>query len=352
MKWDAVIVDLETNGLEPSTSVLQFAGIFIKDGKLQKVVNRYYFPKEELDPEAYLRHRLDEEKIALLRERQGAKYPKWFDEDEELLEELQKLFNSGGWFIGFNTEFDGGFLAQRGLTILRDRAIDVMALYTPVCGIPHYRYGLKFPKLSEAIYCIGFTPRGMHNAVVDAFETYKLFRFYPFHSHQLEHDGPFWDYFLGTEMWKEYPTEFFILKKQLRGEFEDLPPKVVLIEDATEEDKDIKEFNRRGFEVLSDLARVFLERPDVEGVNIDINDSDYPTLVVEFKGRLQLTVVYDEDEGYPSIRVFEVKIGDKTLFEGALDPFRLSENDFEVDVGDDIREVYDELIRFLKTLGG
>jgi len=155
-------------------------------------------------------------------------------------------------------------------------------------------------------------------------------------------------------MWKEYPTEFFILKKQLRGEFEDLPPKVVLIEDAKEDegDKRIKEFNRRGFDVLSDLARVFFENPAVVGFNIDIDDVDYPTLVVRFKGRLQLTVIYDEDDYGSYIRVFWVKIGDKTLFEGNLDPFWGSDNDFSVEVGDDIREVYDELIRFLKTLGG
>jgi len=143
MKRDAVIVDLETNGLEPSTSVLQFAGIFIKDGKLQKVVNRYYFPKEELDPEAYLRHRLDEEKIALLRERQGARYPKWFDEDEELLEELQELFNSGGWFIGFNTEFDGRFLVKRGINLNWNRSILGLLFRNPnVEGIPH---GVFYP---------------------------------------------------------------------------------------------------------------------------------------------------------------------------------------------------------------
>ena len=47
--YDAVVVDLETNGLLKDNSIVQFFTWFLQAGKIRKVINRYnFFPWKKL----------------------------------------------------------------------------------------------------------------------------------------------------------------------------------------------------------------------------------------------------------------------------------------------------------------
>jgi len=47
--YDAVVVDLETNGLLKDNSIVQFFAWFLQAGKIRKVINRYnFFPWKKL----------------------------------------------------------------------------------------------------------------------------------------------------------------------------------------------------------------------------------------------------------------------------------------------------------------
>jgi len=60
--YDAVLIDLETNGLLNNCSIVQFSAFFLQAGEIKKVVNRYYFPREKIDPEAVKIHGLTPKK--------------------------------------------------------------------------------------------------------------------------------------------------------------------------------------------------------------------------------------------------------------------------------------------------
>lgn len=205
MQVDAVVIDLETNGLSPSSSVLQFTAFFLKAGKVIGVLNRYYFPKEELNPNAFAVHGLDENRIALLRKRQNAGYPLYFDADEELLGFLKKTM-PGVYLVAYNLDFEKKFLSHRGIEI--GKGLDMMKLYTPLVGIRHPRYGLKYPKLEEAVAYLKRrvklpnSPSPFHNALVDTFWTYRLFRYYPYTGYK---NGEFIRYFFYSGMFSQYP---------------------------------------------------------------------------------------------------------------------------------------------------
>ncbi len=99
-------------------------------------------------------------------------------------ESPSSLMGEGGHLITYNSKFEWKFLAFRGITI--EKNIDVMLLYESVLKIPHEYYGWKYPKLDEAIQIIykslynKVLYREKHNALVDTYLTYKLFRWYPY----------------------------------------------------------------------------------------------------------------------------------------------------------------------------
>jgi DNA polymerase III epsilon subunit-like protein len=209
MSYDAIILDLETNGLNPDFSVLQFTAFLLKAGRVQKIINRYYYPREGLTS-AFLIHGLDSHKISELREKQKASYAKYFEDDEEILGLLKDL-SSDAFLISYNVRFENGFLKARGIEF--KKTIDVMLLYQNILKIPHPYYGYKYPKLSEAVSVL-YRRYGVvlhdkfHNSLVDAYYTYRLFRCLPFLKRPY---GNFRLYFFLSGMYKYYPTYLQVL---------------------------------------------------------------------------------------------------------------------------------------------
>ncbi|RTZ69826.1 MAG: hypothetical protein DSZ30_01840, partial [Aquificaceae bacterium] len=113
MPYDAIVLDLETNGLNPNMSILQFTAFFLKEGKVRKILNRFYYPKEGLTS-AFLIHGLDDYKISELRNKQNATYPEFFEDDEEILTLLKSL-SSKVFLIAYNVSFESEFLKVRGI---------------------------------------------------------------------------------------------------------------------------------------------------------------------------------------------------------------------------------------------
>ena len=106
--YDAVVVDLKINGLLSHLSIVQFSALFLQAGKIRKVVNRYYFPKEKVNPNAVEVHGLTLKRIAFLRERQEKSYAEHFEDDEELLSLLKKVFPQA-YLIAYNSNFERKF---------------------------------------------------------------------------------------------------------------------------------------------------------------------------------------------------------------------------------------------------
>jgi DNA polymerase III epsilon subunit-like protein len=75
-----LVVDLETNGLWASDDILQIAILEVSN-KIERVINRYYFPKGKLNKKALEVHGLTLERIEELRKKQKATYPNHFEED-------------------------------------------------------------------------------------------------------------------------------------------------------------------------------------------------------------------------------------------------------------------------------
>jgi DNA polymerase III epsilon subunit-like protein len=174
-----LVVDLETNGLWASDDILQIAVLEVSN-KVEKVINRYYFPKGKLNEKALEVHGLTLERIKELRKKQKATYADHFEEDGELLDYLKEILKNNV-LVAFNVNFEKKFLEHRGIRVYR--TLDLMKVYTPLCGIRHEYYGLKYPKLSEAVRKFIELPlRGfelMHSALIDAYLTYKLLKLYP-----------------------------------------------------------------------------------------------------------------------------------------------------------------------------
>jgi DNA polymerase III epsilon subunit-like protein len=201
-----LVLDFETNGLNSSHSILQVGLILIQNGKVSRLVNRYYLPKEELNLDAYYVHGLDEKTILSKRTKQKANYPIYFDDDTELLEFLKfHLEQRKDLLVVYNADFEVAFLQERN--IYPERVFDVMKAYTSICQIEHPYYGWKFPKLFEAVRCLGITPRELHNALIDAYYTYKLFKFYPYFKEKRDRH---FETSLQLEMINEYPVNLLV----------------------------------------------------------------------------------------------------------------------------------------------
>jgi DNA polymerase III epsilon subunit-like protein len=203
-----LIVDLETNGLWASDDILQIAVLEVSN-KIEKVINRYYFPRGKLNPDAVEVHGLTLERIEELRKKQKATYPNHFEEDGELLDYLKRKLKSNV-LVAFNVNFEKKFLEHRGIRVYR--TLDLMKVYTPLCGIRHEYYGLKYPKLSEAVskFVKPLPWKAfdlMHSALVDAYFTYRLLKLYPYLNkwrvEEFEEE-------FQKDMFKEYPAELWL----------------------------------------------------------------------------------------------------------------------------------------------
>jgi len=142
-----LVLDFETNGLSPSHSILQVGLILVQNGKVSKLINRYYLPKEELNLDAYYVHGLDEKTILSKRAKQKANYPIHFDDDIELLEFLKfRLEQRKDLLVVYNSNFEVSFLQERN--IYPERIFDVMKAYTSICQMSQSRVKQALVKLS------------------------------------------------------------------------------------------------------------------------------------------------------------------------------------------------------------
>lgn len=86
-----------------------------------------------------------------------------------------------------------------------------MLLYTPILKIPHEYYVWKYPKLDEAIQVVyknlynKVLYREKHNALVDTYLTYKLFRWYPYIANPPI-AGKYTRYYILSGMFRDYPN--------------------------------------------------------------------------------------------------------------------------------------------------
>jgi len=209
-----VIIDLETNGLFANDSILQIAVLEVSN-KVEKIFNRFYYPKEDFNPEAIKINQLSKDKIDFYRKKYNADYPKYFDDDVQFIKYLKNLLKNNV-LVAFNVSFEANFLNYRGIRV--KKFIDMMKIYTRICKIEHPYYGYKYPKLIEAVFkCVDNVPLEtldlFHNALIDAYFTYKLFKLYPY----LEEFDRKWEFELEfhKELFKDYPIEFW-LKERFR----------------------------------------------------------------------------------------------------------------------------------------
>ena len=210
-----LIVDLETNGLSADDDILQIAILEVSN-KVERVINRYYFPRGKLNKRALAVHGLSFERIANLRAKQKATYADHFEDDNDLLSYLRKKLKVST-LVAFNVDFEKSFLEHRNIRVYR--YLDLMRVYTPLCNIKHHYYGLKYPKLSEAVgKFVDPLPMKvidlMHNALIDAYYTYRLLKLYPYlveNRRVREFEEEF-----QKEMFKEYPVELWLKERFIK----------------------------------------------------------------------------------------------------------------------------------------
>lgn len=173
-----VIFDTETNGLTADCSVLSISAIkvfydltnktFLKEFE---TYDRYYYVKEgeAENPDAICVNGLTREEIT--RRREGADYPKYFNED---INSFKEFCSETRHFIGHNIKFDLKYI-EKYMDI--PNTFDTMAANRYVMKLPA-SYGYKNPRLSEAAeyYGIDVTAYSFHSSLDDVKVTAKIFR--------------------------------------------------------------------------------------------------------------------------------------------------------------------------------
>ena len=175
------IFDVETNGLNPARhSVLSFSALYIytwrANGKrcfeVQEEFDRYYYPFEPYNPHAIQVNGLTSEVISAKRQHAGTEYPSHFSQDPDVPAFCQK-FNLA---ICHNTPFDARFLNYaHGYEFAW--SICTMRTFTDYCAIPHHYFGIKWPKLEEAVEIIcGRSDFSFHDSLADCYAVLELLK--------------------------------------------------------------------------------------------------------------------------------------------------------------------------------
>lgn len=153
-----IIFDVETNGLAAGRhSVLSFSALHVRTWRasgyrhfdVQKAFNRFYFPMEPYNPPAIHVNGLTRDVIEKRRQQSGDAYPLYFIQDPDVPEFCRK----SNLAVCHNTPFDARFLKiAHGHEF--HRTFCTMRNFTHYCAIPHAHFGVKWPKLEEAVKII------------------------------------------------------------------------------------------------------------------------------------------------------------------------------------------------------
>ena len=155
MSFKFLIFDVETNGLQPRQySVLSFSALYVttwRENGLRHFdvvdeFDRYYFPMEPYNPHAIRVNGLTAEVIEQRRARTQTEYPLLFIEDKD----VPSFCQNAELAVCHNTPFDSKFL-KAAHRFQFPRTYCTMRGLTQYCSIPHPFYGIKWPKLEEAI---------------------------------------------------------------------------------------------------------------------------------------------------------------------------------------------------------
>ncbi len=175
------IFDVETNGLQPGRcSVLSFSALYVQTWRsnghryfqVQEEFDRYYYPKEPYNQNAIRVNGLTQDVISERRQRTEDAYPLHFIQDQD----VTAFCRQSDLAICHNVPFDAKFLKiAHGHEF--PRALCTMRTFTEYCAIPHPYFGIKWPKLEEAVEVIcGREDFAFHDSLADCYAVLEILR--------------------------------------------------------------------------------------------------------------------------------------------------------------------------------
>jgi len=176
-KEKLIIFDLETNGLDPSYSVLSCSAIKYEIDPLTYEMNeldcfdRYYYPVEQYSPGAIAVNGLTEEVITRHRG-DCCDYPRHFAGDED----FKKFCRGINLVVAHNVSFDTRFAPH----LKRKKKFCTMMINTDIVAVRflEWKGEWKWPTLSETadFYGVSYQGDGLHRSINDTRITEGIFR--------------------------------------------------------------------------------------------------------------------------------------------------------------------------------
>ena len=181
MSTHFTIFDVETNGLHPGRfSVLSFSALQVQTWrsngqrhfKVQQEFDRYYYPQEPYNYHAIKVNGLTQKVITRKRSRTGGDYPLHFAQDMEVPVFCRQVELA----VCHNTPFDTKFL-QQAHNYEFPSTFCTMRTFTSYCAIPHHHFGIKWPKLEEAVQIIcGRDDFEFHDSLADCYAVLEILK--------------------------------------------------------------------------------------------------------------------------------------------------------------------------------
>jgi len=173
-KTRIIVFDLETNGLNGESSVLSCSAIKYEIDpstcgmtELDRF-HRYYYPREQFNPQAFLVNGLTKE--AIDQKRGDATYPKYFTDDPDFENFCKGVMR----FVAHNISFDAQFIPLIG-----KKKFCTMMTNMDIVAVQYLerKHQWKWPKLSETAvhYGIQFSENELHSSMADTELTAKIF---------------------------------------------------------------------------------------------------------------------------------------------------------------------------------
>ena len=159
-----IVLDTETTGLDPADEILQISIIDDNGNILLDTLVHPYYHSTWADAERI--HGISPDMVA------GAPYP------HELLPTIQAIFSETLLLIGYNTNFDLGFLQNWGIHPFNIQVVDVMQEFADYYSVHDDPYdGRRYYKLAFCADYFGFTwPGAAHNSLHDAMATLHCYK--------------------------------------------------------------------------------------------------------------------------------------------------------------------------------